>query len=102
MEQLSMLSSTSQLIQATETRYHTSTAHHYLLFTLVQARMLVEAGLALVLQEKDITSTSTGGVYTPAVGIGSVFTQRLINTGCSFQLSIESEASGATTNKKSA
>jgi short subunit dehydrogenase-like uncharacterized protein len=64
--------------------------------------MLVEAGLSLVLQEKDITSTSTGGVYTPAVGIGSVFTQRLIKTGCSFHLHVENETAATSMNKKTA
>jgi short subunit dehydrogenase-like uncharacterized protein len=66
--------------------------------------MLVEAGLSLALQEKDITSTTCGGLSTPAIGIGSVLTQRLINTGCSFHLNIENETSAASTSarKKSA
>jgi short subunit dehydrogenase-like uncharacterized protein len=65
--------------------------------------MLVEAGLALALQEKEITSTTCGGLSTPAIGIGSVLTQRLINTGCSFHLSLEAESSSASsTHKKSA
>jgi short subunit dehydrogenase-like uncharacterized protein len=51
--------------------------------------MLVEAGLALALQEKEIKSTPSGGIYTPATGIGSVLTQRLINSGCSFHLELE-------------
>lgn len=63
------------------------------------ARMLVEAGLALSLQENEITSSPGGGLYTPAVGIGSILTKRLVNTGCSFHLNIETSESAS---KKSA
>ena len=58
--------------------------------------MLVEAGLALALQENEITSTKSGGIYTPATGIGSVLTKRLIDSGCSLNISIE----GSSENKK--
>lgn len=62
--------------------------------------MLVEAGLALAMQENEITSSPCGGIYTPAVGIGSILTRRLVNTGCSFHLNIETNDSNSS--KKSA
>lgn len=41
--------------------------------------MLVESGLVLALQSKDIDRA--GGVYSPASCQGSLLMQRLLNTG---------------------
>lgn len=60
--------------------------------------MLVEAGLALALQENEITSTKSGGIYTPASGIGSVLTKRLVDTGCSFDIQVQEAGSNKKTN----
>jgi len=49
------------------------------------ARMLVESGLVLALQLKDVKVP--GGVYTPAACQGEVLTQRLLDTGSSLQVS---------------
>lgn len=46
------------------------------------ARMLVESGLVLALNLKEIKTG--GGVWTPAACQGEVLLNRLINTGCSF------------------
>ena len=46
------------------------------------ARMLVESGLVLALQLKDVGVG--GGVYTPAACQGTLLTKRLTDTGSSF------------------
>jgi short subunit dehydrogenase-like uncharacterized protein len=44
------------------------------------ARMVVECGLALALEEKRLP-VSEGGFYTPAYGLGNVLLHRLLKTG---------------------
>lgn len=46
--------------------------------------MLVESGLVLALQAKDIDRA--GGVYSPASCQGSLLTQRLLKTGTSLTI----------------
>ncbi len=46
--------------------------------------MLVESGLVLALQGKDIDRA--GGVYSPASCQGSLLTQRLLRTGTSLSI----------------
>ena len=45
--------------------------------------MLVESGLVLALQLKDVSVG--GGIYTPAACQGELLTQRLVATGSSFR-----------------
>jgi short subunit dehydrogenase-like uncharacterized protein len=46
--------------------------------------MLVESGLTLALEHDKIKTG--GGVYTPAACQGEVLLDRLVATGCSFEL----------------
>lgn len=48
------------------------------------ARMLVEAGLVLALEPDKVKSG--GGVFTPAACQGEALIDRLVNTGCSFNV----------------
>lgn len=56
------------------------------------ARMVVECGLSLALQEVDLPITKnkqTGGFFTPAYGLGQVLLDRLMMTGTKFDLFVE-------------
>lgn len=48
------------------------------------ARMLVESGLSLALEGDKIKAT--GGVWTPATCQGEVLLNRLVRTGCAFEI----------------
>jgi len=47
-------------------------------------RMLAEAGLTLALQQDKLDHV--GGYLTPAAGLGETYLQRLIDTGCQFEI----------------
>lgn len=56
------------------------------------ARIVVECGLSLALQEDDLPITRnkhTGGFFTPAYGLGQVLLDRLMKTGTEFDLFVE-------------
>jgi short subunit dehydrogenase-like uncharacterized protein len=47
---------------------------------LETARMLIESGLCLALQDDDVPC-QTGGFVSPAAGLGNILVQRLLTTG---------------------
>lgn len=47
-------------------------------------RMLAEAGLTLALNQDKLDHV--GGHFTPAVGLGDTYLQRLIDTGCQYEI----------------
>jgi short subunit dehydrogenase-like uncharacterized protein len=51
---------------------------------LETARMMVESGLCLALDEKAIPM-QTGGFVSPAMGLGHVLMKRLVQTGTYFE-----------------
>lgn len=53
------------------------------------ARMLVESGLCLALE--DSTQKIPGGYHTTASGCGKVLMKRLVETGCTFDIGFEGE-----------
>lgn len=55
---------------------------------LETARMLVESGLCLALQEKELP-VSKGGFMTPSVALGEVLMQRLLETGTKFSYRVK-------------
>jgi short subunit dehydrogenase-like uncharacterized protein len=59
---------------------------------LETARMMVESGLCLALQE-NIIPTQTGGFVSPAMGLGQVLMKRLVQTGTYFESKVYPAAS---------
>lgn len=53
------------------------------------ARMLVESGLCLALEES--TQNIPGGYHTTASGCGKALMNRLIETGCTFDIDFEGD-----------
>jgi short subunit dehydrogenase-like uncharacterized protein len=53
---------------------------------LETARMLVESGLCLALEEDKLPSKEAGGFWTPSSGLGDVLMDRLVKTGTDFQV----------------
>jgi len=51
------------------------------------ARMLVESGLSLALEEE--TKSVKGGYHTTASALGKTLLKRLVDTGCTFDCQIE-------------
>ena len=51
---------------------------------LETARMMVEAGLCLALEDDKLPSKSQGGFWSPAAGLGDVLLDRLTTTGTHF------------------
>jgi len=65
------------------------------------ARMLVEAGLALALDEKSLPKEYGGGFWTPSTALGDVLMKRLLDTGTTYEYQVVKTVSTSdSTNKK--